>query len=147
MCTTACIQSLRIQPPVLQDVALEQLFIDTFNPLTFGFNDGILLPTVLDPGLLPDKNVNFYLFTRTNPLDGYLLKVNDTKNLRQSPFNSYVITKIIIHGWTDSSKSSWLTDFKHNYLANSDYNIIFVDWFPISAIEYGIAAKLTRQVS
>ncbi|XP_034945849.1 pancreatic triacylglycerol lipase-like [Chelonus insularis] len=129
----------------LQDFIQEQILLGALNPLSSSKYYGPIIPDALDP-VLELEDITFNLFTKDNPEDAYPLQVGDVANLRRSPFRSQVATKIIIHGWTDSTSSNWVKDFRHNYLIIEDYNIICVDWFPVSAKEYSVAAKLTRQV-
>lgn len=105
-----------------------------------------LSPT-LEPVLTPEKDVTFHLFTRSNPEEGYGLKVGDLMNLNGSPLRPDKTLKIIIHGWTDKGTTNWLTIIRKNYLFSGDYNVIIVNWYPTSTKEYSVAAKLTEQVS
>ncbi|XP_076638116.1 pancreatic lipase-related protein 2-like [Colletes latitarsis] len=82
------------------------------------------------------KLITFYLYTRSNPTDPQILNVNDVNTLENSFFNSYRPTVIVTHGWTRSYTSPACTTIRDAYLQHGDYNVIAVDWSPISKNEY-----------
>lgn len=93
------------------------------------------------------EDVNYDLYTKDNKEQAFSLRVGDTAQLKDSPFNPTWPTKIIVHGWTDSGDTFWLHDIRRNYLSIGDYNVICVNWFTGSAKEYLTSVKLTRQVN
>ncbi|XP_008554216.2 pancreatic triacylglycerol lipase [Microplitis demolitor] len=129
-----------------QDLTKEKKLIDTFGPLSIEKNYELILNDPLEAMLVPDQDIMFHLFTRKNPDNYHLLKIYDNNNLIKSSFNFELSTKIIIHGWTDNFNANWIKQLRNNYLLIDDYNVICVNWFPVSAKEYRIAAKLTRQI-
>lgn len=125
---------------------LGEVLLDALvNPMGTIQDDRSVINNIFDPNLMAE-DVTFELYTNHNPVQGYLLKVDDIIRLKESPFDSENPTKVLIHGWTDSGNTYWLQDFRQNYLTVGNYNVITVNWFPASLKEYGIAAKLTRQV-
>ncbi|KAK0175384.1 hypothetical protein PV327_009136 [Microctonus hyperodae] len=133
-----------IRVNVRDPLALEKLFRETFNPSSIGlanFEGGTA--TLSNPG----DNVTFYLYTPSNKINAYMLKVGDVKNLNESPFNANQQTKILIHGWTDSALEPWIMNFRDNYfVTGNNYNIIAVNWYPLSSTEYPTAVRYTRPV-
>lgn len=75
-----------------------------------------------------DFNVKFYLFTRLNPSDGYILEVNNLESINQSNFNAKNPTRIIIHGWQNHKSSPVNVLIRDAYLLKDNFNIIVVDW-------------------
>ncbi|XP_035727793.1 uncharacterized protein LOC118444057 [Vespa mandarinia] len=125
---------------------LGEVLLDALvNPMGTIQDDRSVINNIFDPNLI-SEDVTFELYTNNNPVQGYFLKVNDITGLKESPFESENPTKILIHGWTDSANTYWLQDFRQNYLTIGNYNVISINWFPASLKEYGIAAKLTRQI-
>lgn len=129
---------------VRDPLALEKLFRETFSPSSNALADfeggTVTLPT-------PGDNVTFYLFTPSNKINAYMLKVGDVENLNASPFDAKRQTKILIHGWTDSALEPWIINFCNNYFVTGDnYNIIAVNWYPLSTTEYTTAVRYTRPV-
>lgn len=116
------------------------------NSLALVKDDRAIVTTILDPTFTPEKDTAFHLFTKENPDEAYIMKINDTENLQASTFNAERPTKIIIHGWTDSVNSYWVKDMRKNYLSAGDYNVICVDWYSGAIKEYFVSARLTRQV-
>ncbi|XP_074109067.1 pancreatic triacylglycerol lipase-like [Cotesia typhae] len=140
------VKCLSLQFSDIKDLINEKNLIDTFDPLLLKNTNGFIFNDALEATLILDQDVQFHLFTKDNPDFEYLLKIHDNINLSDSPFDNNVSTKIIIHGWTDSVYSNWIKELRNNYLLTDNYNIICVNWYPVSAKEYRIAAKLTRQI-
>ncbi|KAI4500537.1 hypothetical protein M0802_004499 [Mischocyttarus mexicanus] len=115
------------------------------NPMGTIQDDRSVINNIFDPNLI-SEDVTFELYTKNNTEKAFLLKVGDVKGLKDSSFESGNPTKMLIHGWTDSTNTYWLQEIKQNYLRVGNYNVISVNWFPASLKEYWIAAKLTRQV-
>ncbi|XP_011500288.1 PREDICTED: pancreatic triacylglycerol lipase-like [Ceratosolen solmsi marchali] len=131
----------------LPDFLLEEVILDSYiNSLSTLPEDFLFLTNVLDPIMVPERDISFSLFTRKNPSEPLMLKLDDIISLRNSNFITLGITKIIIHGWTDNGNSSWIQDIRRNYLLMGNYNIIVVDWSAGSLKEYLVSASLTKQV-
>ncbi|XP_065218173.1 pancreatic triacylglycerol lipase-like [Planococcus citri] len=75
-------------------------------------------------------NVTVYLMTRMNqnliPIDPFTMDSSLLRYLDFNPFRS--ITAFIIHGFTASIESSWMTEMAMAYLSRIDANIFLVDW-------------------
>lgn len=125
---------------------MKELLMDSFvNTVSSIAEDLPNFPKFFNPILKPERDIGIFLFTRKNPNEPVTLKVGDIVSLRKSNFKN-VPTKIIIHGWTDSSKNIWTGEFRENYLKAGDYNVILVDWFCGASKDYLVSAKVTRQV-
>lgn len=116
------------------------------NPTSIISNDRATIGNVLDSELKAE-DINYELYTKDNKEQSVSLRVGDTTQLKESPFNPAWPTKIIIHGWTDNGNAFWVHDIRRNYLSIGDYNVICVDWFAGSTKEYLTSVKLTHQVS
>ncbi|XP_018399013.1 PREDICTED: pancreatic lipase-related protein 2-like [Cyphomyrmex costatus] len=92
------------------------------------------------------EDIKYELYTKDNKEQPIYLRVGDAIQLKDSPFNPELLTKIIIHGWTENGNAFWLHDIRRNYLNVEDYNVICVDWFAGSTKEYLTSVKLTHQV-
>lgn len=138
-----------LQPPdSTQDTALEEKILNVLvNTAVLKTDDRGILSGILDPIVVPEKDISFQLYTKSNSDEPYKLIVNDSENLKESEFNSSLSTKILIHGWTDSAQAPWLREMRANYLTNDDYNVILINWLAGAIKEYSAAARITRQVS
>ncbi|XP_044010092.1 pancreatic triacylglycerol lipase-like, partial [Aphidius gifuensis] len=93
--------------------------------------------------------IKLNLYTRKNPNNSYILKFDDKENLNNSPLNPIDSTKIIIHGWKDSSNCSecyWMNNFRDNYLLVGNYNVILIDWSSISKEKYFKAVNASYSI-
>ncbi|XP_031341067.1 pancreatic triacylglycerol lipase-like [Photinus pyralis] len=63
-----------------------------------------------------------------------------------SNFNSSKLTKIIIHGYRQSSKRQWYRQMTNEYLKRGDFNIVQVDWASLASGSYFTAARNTAIV-
>ncbi|EDW14514.1 phospholipase A1 [Drosophila mojavensis] len=79
--------------------------------------------------------VKFYLFTKSNPTKGTKITAT-SKSITKSNFNANNPTRVIIHGWTQSSSSGMNKNIRDAWLSNGDYNVIVVDWARARSIEY-----------
>ncbi|KDR21675.1 probable phospholipase A1 magnifin [Zootermopsis nevadensis] len=80
-------------------------------------------------GTCPDPDVEFFLYTRSNPTDAQIIAVNEgLLNLTSSNFNSSHPTKFIIHGYNSDMDLDVLVDIRKAYLDEGDHNVIAVDW-------------------
>lgn len=87
----------------------------------------------------PARDVDFLLFTRSNPTSGQYLDINDVSSVRNSNFNSRRPTRFLIHGWNNNRYSAFNILIRDAYLATGDFNVIVVDW--------GIGANTINYVS
>ncbi|XP_023288828.1 lipase member H-A-like [Orussus abietinus] len=77
----------------------------------------------------PDEEVTFFLFTRRNLDESQRINVTDSwSNLRETNFNPSHPTKIIIHGYNSDMYLDTLVDIRNEYLKNSEFNVVAVDW-------------------
>ncbi|KAK0094963.1 hypothetical protein PV326_009558 [Microctonus aethiopoides] len=90
--------------------------------------------------------ITFHLFTRLNRETAYILKIDDVDNLKASPFNSAWPTKYIVHGWTNDVEMPWVVKIRQYYLEVADYNVIAVDYSPISKLDYLTAIRYVPSV-
>ncbi|XP_073976733.1 pancreatic triacylglycerol lipase-like isoform X1 [Rhodnius prolixus] len=91
-------------------------------------------------------DTKFLLYTRNNPLEGQLLRVQNDKTIEKSNFDAKKPTKFIIHGFIDTPLSSWVKEMRLELLKHSDYNVIVVDWAGGSLPLYTQATANTRLV-
>ena len=132
----------------MQDFLLEEAILDALvNPAIGIQEDRAILSSILNPTVIPERDISFQLFTKDKSDEAYMMKLGDSKNLIASSFNASRPTKIIIHGWTDSSQTPWVGEMRKIYLITGDYNVICLDWFAGSMKEYLVAVKITYQVS
>lgn len=78
----------------------------------------------------PDPEVQFFLYTKSNPETAEQIFLNNTEsNLSQTNFSSSNPTKIIIHGYNSDMQLDSLVDIRNEYLKrDQDHNLIAVDW-------------------
>ncbi|XP_059051033.1 pancreatic lipase-related protein 2-like [Achroia grisella] len=91
-------------------------------------------------GWVSESDVQFRLFTRSNPYDYQVIKINDTMSLRKSNFNFYKKIKVLTHGWVNNGYSPMPESIKEAYLNVSDVNIIVVDWSNAANVNYILAS-------
>ncbi|XP_046738807.1 pancreatic lipase-related protein 2-like isoform X2 [Diprion similis] len=116
-------------------------------PLQITYSEeGLPLDKIVNLTVNVENEVVFYLFTKANTDTAQVLRVGDVKSVVESSFDSEWPTKVMIHGWTDSIDSRWYITYRENYLANGNFNLIFVDWSSPAGREYFTSAKLTRPV-
>lgn len=60
--------------------------------------------------------------------------------------NSSKDFRFIIHGWIASHNESWVAELTEAYLEAGDYNVIHVDWSPLSAQTADIAVANANDV-
>ncbi|KAF5306174.1 hypothetical protein FQR65_LT07450 [Abscondita terminalis] len=86
------------------------------------------------------NDVNYFLYNRE-----YL---NEPINLNDSvaKLSKNLETKVIIHGFTESSRADWYKDMAHAYLKSRRLNVIAVDWSLRAASPYLNAVKESQSV-
>lgn len=130
-----------------QDLHPEEELMEIFlNPTSIVSKDHATIGDVLNLDFTAD-DMNYDLYTKDNKEQAVSLRVGDTAQLKNSPFNPEWPTKIIIHGWTDNGNTFWLQDVRRNYLSIGDYNVICVNWFTGSTKEYLTSVKITSRVN
>lgn len=78
-------------------------------------------------------STKFSLYTSLDPQYKQILVADHPETLVRSNFNWRWPTKIIVHGFMDSSFfTTWMQRMKDEFLINGFYNVILVDW-PIGA--------------
>ncbi|KAL1516979.1 hypothetical protein ABEB36_000804 [Hypothenemus hampei] len=96
---------------------------------------------LIDPGKLynyvpPESQVSFYLYNYENLSDPNLLLVNDPKSIALSRYDRNLKTKFLIHGWSHHKDVPWLTEMREAMANTKQWNIIVVDWAPLSHVVY-----------
>ncbi|XP_069686188.1 uncharacterized protein [Periplaneta americana] len=80
-------------------------------------------------GTCPDRDVSFFLYTRSNPTDSQQIDTGEgILNITNSNFNSSHPTKFVIHGYNADMNLDVLVDIREAYLKEGEYNVIAVDW-------------------
>ncbi|XP_020288317.1 pancreatic lipase-related protein 2-like [Pseudomyrmex gracilis] len=139
------IADLPVRRPSIQDLHPEKDILNVFLNPTVVSTDHVTIGNILDLDFKA-KNLNYELYTKDNTEQPVFLRVGDTAQLKDSPFNYTLPTKILVHGWTDNGNTFWLNDVRRNYLSVGDYNVICINWFAGSNKEYLTSVRLTRQV-
>ncbi|XP_033351854.1 pancreatic lipase-related protein 2-like [Bombus vosnesenskii] len=92
--------------------------------------------------------INFTLYTRENPTDGEILKLNDVKSVRNSHWNATKQTIIVTHGWTHSGEAPVCTTIRDGFLKVRDCNVIILDWSEIAdKLIYSVVAEIVPHVA
>jgi pimeloyl-ACP methyl ester carboxylesterase len=122
-------------------LACSQVCYDDLGCFTNDYPFGGPLRPISDLPESPDiMNVTFFLYTRHTP--GPQLISHTTLS---SYFDPHLPTKIIAHGWLDTSFEEWILDMKDALLEVGDYNVIAVDWGKgAGSIMYQLAAANTQ---
>merc|ERR1712137_156269 len=77
------------------------------------------------------SDIVFELFTRQNPTEPQLLKLDDPKGVLASNFDPNLPTRFFAHGWNADANSGYST--RNAYLQKEECNFISVDWSTLSA--------------
>ncbi|GAB6028920.1 hypothetical protein CHUAL_004718 [Chamberlinius hualienensis] len=73
-------------------------------------------------------NVTFYLYNRYNFAGEKIFDYNNLIDLTNSSFCESCETKIIIHGFIESTVKPWVKSLAKELLKHDHYNVIIVDW-------------------
>ncbi|XP_066597163.1 hepatic triacylglycerol lipase-like isoform X2 [Prorops nasuta] len=93
------------------------------------------------------RDVQYKLYTRSNPTVAQVLVPNNPASLRRSKFNARNPTIIYIHGYSDGAPGLSGVTIRNEYLNRGDYNVVLVDWAKLSALPwYVTAVQNTRLV-
>ncbi|XP_012239344.1 LOW QUALITY PROTEIN: pancreatic triacylglycerol lipase-like [Bombus impatiens] len=107
----------------------------------------LTLDTYLDAISYLDT-INFTLYTRENPTDGEILKLNDVESIRNSHWNATKQTIIVTHGWTHSGEAPVCTTIRDGFLKVRDCNVIILDWSEIAdKLIYSVVAEIVPHVA
>ncbi|KAJ8978855.1 hypothetical protein NQ317_004466 [Molorchus minor] len=87
----------------------------------------------------PEDEVTFYLYERTNLYASDQLFIENKSSLDESKFNPELPTKIIVHGWTHGKDIPWVIEMREAMANVGIWNIIVVDWSPLSHVIYAEA--------
>lgn len=91
-------------------------------------------------------NTRFILYTRKNPTEGQVVRVQDEETIEKSNLDPKKPTKFIIHGFIDTPLSNWVGDMRDELIKAEDMNVIVVDWAGGSLPLYTQATANTRLV-
>lgn len=92
------------------------------------------------------EDVQFYLYTRSNPEDGYVIKASEPENIANSPFDPTKKNLFISHGWTNSHESNVIKYIKPAALEANDINVFVVDWYSLAKHFYPTAKSAVPSV-
>ncbi|XP_055295780.1 lipase member H-B-like [Sitodiplosis mosellana] len=73
-----------------------------------------------------ERDLAFRLYTKEAPIMYYVLKLNGSPAVSQTPFNPNRPTRIFVHGY--KSKEKTIQRYTEAYLKLGDFNFIAVDW-------------------
>ncbi|XP_078038591.1 pancreatic lipase-related protein 2 isoform X1 [Augochlora pura] len=94
------------------------------------------------------NSITFTLFTRRNPTNGQILKLNDAGTVSMSNWNKNRETVIVTHGWKSKGTSSSCTLVRDAFLQVLDSNVIVVNWEQIANnVNYAQVAKSVPAVA
>ncbi|KAL4712704.1 hypothetical protein ACJJTC_008001 [Scirpophaga incertulas] len=91
-------------------------------------------------GWVGEKDVQFRLYTRRNPFEFQVLKINESSSLWDSNFDVRKKVKVLTHGWLNHGDSPMPESIREAYLNVSDLNIIVVDWGTAANVNYILAS-------
>ncbi|XP_075980166.1 pancreatic lipase-related protein 2 [Anticarsia gemmatalis] len=85
-------------------------------------------------------DIQYQLYTRSNPTTYQVIPVNDTAGLRASGFDFANPTVIYLMGFSESTQGIGTTTVKNAFLAAGNYNFIAVDWSRLIVFPWYITA-------
>ncbi|XP_055594606.1 phospholipase A1 member A-like [Uranotaenia lowii] len=85
---------------------------------------------------VPETDVIFRLFTRSNPTEPQFLELGNSGSISGSNFNPANPTRFTIHGWNSNGEDGLNTRTRDELLAIGDYNMISVDWSAANSANY-----------
>ena len=70
-----------------------------------------------DSGISTDETLTkYYLWSNANQNQGEELIFDSVESILASNFNANLPTKVLVHGYTDNGKSSWVIRVKNEFL-------------------------------
>ncbi|XP_019772891.2 pancreatic lipase-related protein 2 isoform X3 [Dendroctonus ponderosae] len=107
---------------------------------------------VIDPVKLynytaPEDQVTFYLYSYDDLSNPDQIFVDNPSSISDSRFDPDLETKVIIHGWSHNRNVPWLVEMREAMANREQWNIIVVDWAPLSHVIYIEARVHTTVVS
>ncbi|XP_021707253.1 lipase member H [Aedes aegypti] len=96
-----------------------------------------------DPEVLfnPETDIEFRLFTRSNPTQAQILQINNPASITGSNFNPAHPTRFTIHGWNGNGNDGMNSRTRDELLALGDFNMITVDWSVAAVTPNYISAR------
>ncbi|KAM9324599.1 pancreatic lipase-related protein 2-like [Gastrophryne carolinensis] len=91
-------------------------------------------------------NTRFLLYTRNNQNSYQAISAANPSTISSSNFRTSRKTRVVIHGFTDSGESTWLSDICRKLFQIEDVNCIAVDWSGGSRTQYTQASNNVRVV-
>lgn len=95
----------------------------------------------------PKNPIRFYLYQSSDVEIADEIIINDEDSVKNSRFNSSLPTKIIIHGWTHGRKTPWLREMREAMANTNKWNVLVVDWSPLSHNLYILAKSSNKNVA
>ncbi|XP_037032003.1 lipase member H [Bradysia coprophila] len=101
------------------------------------------------------KDIQFLLYTRSNPKTAYQLFLSDAARLNSSHLNTSHPLKLYLHGFSERAeggKGQSGHEIRDAFLETGDFNVILVDWSPLTALPWYSSAvrngpKVARYVA
>ncbi|XP_053685624.1 pancreatic lipase-related protein 2-like [Sabethes cyaneus] len=89
----------------------------------------------------PASDMEFRLFTRSNPTAPQLLVIGNPGSISGSNFNAAHPTRFTIHGWNGNGNDGSNTVIRNSLLSVGDFNVIAVDWSVAAVTPNYISAR------
>ncbi|KAL3269423.1 hypothetical protein HHI36_008493, partial [Cryptolaemus montrouzieri] len=87
-------------------------------------------------GDVTDEDIGLYLYTRDNPDHPTFLEHHRKHNVKRRKG-----TKVVIHGYLENYRATYMNRIREEYLKLGDFNVIQVDWKRVAKSYYMSAAK------
>ncbi|XP_026315683.1 pancreatic triacylglycerol lipase-like isoform X2 [Hyposmocoma kahamanoa] len=94
----------------------------------------------------PNPNVTFWLYTRANQDNPHQLLVNDPNTITSAPFIKNASIKILIHGFLGNKDNTPNSELRPEYMKCCNYNIISVDYEPLTRMPCYIEAAYSTEL-
>ncbi|KAJ6646516.1 Pancreatic triacylglycerol lipase [Pseudolycoriella hygida] len=95
----------------------------------FPFN---LLNCRITSEVCPNKDITFYLYTRTTQMEPHELNVANPETIKEAKFVTNRPLIVLIHGFTGHKNETPNTEVRPAYFRRGEYNIISVDYQPLA---------------
>ncbi|XP_011165028.2 pancreatic triacylglycerol lipase [Solenopsis invicta] len=124
------------------------IFVDDGGtPHLIDMNEPKFTQTELEELAKSAEKTTFYLYTRSNPVIGQELVIDDIDSVKKSFWNPDHPTRLVTHGWKGNSGQPACTQIRDAYLNVGDYNIILIDWREVAKHIYLKAVRNMPLVS